>query len=276
MIGRWMVRFLFIGALCFVAVGIVDLEFDPPLAESNGLEGDENEDASSLEFVEEDADNREPVEDNQPDDSADGGLLFIGLGGSILGMLFLGSGLLEIMKVSVIMALVVPLLAKHSKSDERNRGRILGFIEGHAGIHFSALRDALHLANGVTAHHLHVLEQENAIVSWRDGARRRYAASHLTPEEQSTISNPPVGTRLAILETLAGAGKLGLKNTEIAAHLQLSRQLLSYHMKHLSEASLIEKSSSRKRALWRLTEQGVNALGTPVTGERKINSPIPS
>ena len=33
MIGRWMVRFLFIGALCFVAVGIVDLEFDPPLAE---------------------------------------------------------------------------------------------------------------------------------------------------------------------------------------------------------------------------------------------------
>ena len=276
MIARWLLRLLFIAALSFVAFGIANIEFGTPMADSSGFDGGENDDAPSQEFVAEDAEKRLPAEENQPQDSANDGLFFVGLGGSMLGMLFLGSGLLEFMKVSVFMALVVPLLAKHSKNDERNRGRILGFIEGHAGIHFSALRDALHLANGVTAHHLHVLEQENAIVSWRDGARRRYAASHLTPEEQFSVSSPPVGTRLAILETLAGAGQLGLRNTEIAAQLQLSRQLLSYHMKQLTAASLIEKSSSKKRAFWRLTEQGVNALAAPAISERKISSPIPS
>ena len=82
------------------------------------------------------------------------------------------------------MALFSPLLAKikSTREDLLTRGRILGYLEANAGIHFSALRDALGLANGVTAYHLQILESKNQIISWRDGKLRRYAISSLSRE----------------------------------------------------------------------------------------------
>jgi predicted transcriptional regulator len=185
---------------------------------------------------------------------------FIGLGGGILAALFLGSGVFEVLKIAVLMALFTPLISKKSRNDELNRGRILGFIEGNAGIHFSALRDGLQLANGVTAYHLQMLETQNEIISWRDGKLRRYAAAHLSVEQRAAVAHPVIGTRLAILETLSRAGQLGLSNAQIAEQLQLSRQLLSYHIKSLSDESFIEKVLPKRRSPWALTTNGQEIL----------------
>ena len=185
-------------------------------------------------------------------------------GGAALGSLAVGSILFEPMRVTVLIALATPLLArmKSNREDLLTRGRILGYLEANSGIHFSALRDALGLANGVTAYHLHTLESQGEVISWRDGKLRRYAVSSLTKEELSRIRNPIAGTRLAILEVLADSGQIGLKGSDIKTKLQISRQLLSHHLSELKSAELVEPASEARRPNWRLSSIGLETLSS--------------
>ena len=185
-------------------------------------------------------------------------------GGAALGSLAVGSILFEAMRVTVLVALATPLLArmKANQEDLLTRGRILGYLEANSGIHFSALRDALGLANGVTAYHLHTLEGQGEVISWRDGKLRRYAVSSLTNEELSRIRNPIAGTRLAILEVLADSGQIGLKGSDIKTKLQISRQLLSHHLSELKSAELVEPASEARRPNWRLSSIGLETLSS--------------
>ena len=68
----------------------------------------------------------------------------------------------EAARLSIYLAIIGPIagLTQRGEGGVFTRGRILGFIEAHPGIHFSALRDALSLGNGVTAHHIQILEKE--------------------------------------------------------------------------------------------------------------------
>jgi len=185
-------------------------------------------------------------------------------GAGALGSLVLGSFMLEFVKVTVLVALVSPMLArmKANREDMLTRGRLLGYLEANAGIHFSALRDALGLANGVTAYHLHTLESTGQVISWRDGKLRRYAISSLSREEVSRIRNPIAGTRLAILEVLAESGNIGLSGTEIRSKLEISRQLLSHHLSELRNGELVEAATEARRPHWRLSDNGMEALVT--------------
>ena len=88
--------------------------------------------------------------------------------GSGLAMFFsilFGSAFLEIMRVALLGAIITPLLSTMVtiRDDLLTRGRILGYLEANAGIHFSAIRDGLGLANGVTAYHLRVLESRGRL-----------------------------------------------------------------------------------------------------------------
>ena len=185
-------------------------------------------------------------------------------GGAALSSLAVGSILFEAMRVTVLIALATPLLArmKGNREDLLTRGRILGYLEANSGIHFSALRDALGLANGVTAYHLHTLEGQGEVISWRDSKLRRYAVSSLTKEELSRIRNPIAGTRLAILEVLADSGQIGLKGSDIKTKLQISRQLLSHHLSELKSAELVEPASEARRPNWRLSSIGLKTLSS--------------
>ena len=187
--------------------------------------------------------------------------LIIG-GASTLGSIMMGSILFEFVRVTVLMALFSPLLAKFNstRDDLLTRGRILGYLEANAGIHFSALRDALGLANGVTAYHLQVLESKNQVISWRDGKLRRYATSSISREEIGLITSPIVGTRLAILDVLSDSGSLGLSGTEIRKRILISRQLLSHHLSELRKSDIIEPSSESKRPNWRISTRGKEVL----------------
>ena len=174
----------------------------------------------------------------------------------------MGSILFEFVRVTVLMALFSPLLAKFNstRDDLLTRGRILGYLEANAGIHFSALRDALGLANGVTAYHLQVLESKNQVISWRDGKLRRYAISSISRKEIGLITSPIVGTRLAILDVLSDSGSLGLSGTEIRKRILISRQLLSHHLSELRKSDIIEPSSESKRPNWRISTRGKEVL----------------
>ena len=187
--------------------------------------------------------------------------LIIG-GAGALGSLLIGSLMLEFVKVTVLIALVSPMLAgmKRNREDMLTRGRILGYVEANAGIHFSSLRDGLGLANGVTSYHLHTLESTGQVISWRDGKLRRYAVSTLSIEEVSRIKNPIAGTRLAILEVLADSGSVGMPGTEIRERLKISRQLLSHHLSELRNVDVVEAASNNRRPNWRISNKGMDIL----------------
>jgi len=199
--------------------------------------------------------------DGEDEDSPLPGQLIAG-GIGALGSLLVGSMFLEFVKVTVLVALVSPMLArmKSNRDDMLTRGRLLGYLEANPGIHFSALRDALGLANGVTAYHLHLLESTGQIISWRDGKLRRYAISSLTKEEVSRIKNPISGTRLAIMEVLANSGNLGMSGPDIRKKLQISRQLLSHHLSELRDGGMIEAASEVRRPNWKVSDSGHDAL----------------
>ncbi len=239
------------------------------LADDDGSEEEQN----PLMFAEGDAaeDDRGENEESQPvvkrgggeedEDSALPGQLIAG-GIGALGSLLVGSAFFEFVKVTVLVALVSPMLArmKSNREDMLTRGRLLGYLEANPGIHFSALRDALGLANGVTAYHLHFLESSGQIISWRDGKLRRYAISSLTKEEVSKIKSPILGTRLAILEVLASSGNLGMSGPDIRKKLQISRQLLSHHLSELRTGGMIEAASEARRPNWKVSDSGHDAL----------------
>ena len=274
--GSWSIRFLIVVSLASVLFGVATLDegqadtaTDAPADENDfsGVASAEESDQESEETTELDSlpmEAREP-ESKEHEPENDSSIGFIGFGTGLFTLLFLSSALSEAIKIAILMAIVTPLIAKKSNRDDLNRGRILGFIEANAGIHFSALRDALLLANGVTAHHLQMLETQGTIISWRDGKLRRYAAANISPDQIHAISHPIIGTRLAILETLADAGALGLSNKEIATKLQLSRQLLSHHMIQLNANQLVEKTEAKKRSPWRLTVIGTETISGTTT-----------
>ena len=226
-----------------------------------------NEEISSLDMAlaESDSEDTQPVlerEEKEGESQSNTPSRLIAGGAGALGSLALGSIFFEVMRVSVLIALVSPLLArmKKNREDLLTRGRLLGFLEANPSIHFSALRDGLGLANGVTAYHLHTLESAGQVISWRDGKLRRYAVSSLTQEEVSRIKNPIIGTRLAILEVLSGSGNIGMSGRELQEKLEISRQLLSHHLMELRNGDYVEAASDARRPKWRLSGSGLDVL----------------
>lgn len=273
--GIWLTRFLLLVFLSATIYGAFtsfaedapesdqqeDGPFDGPLQKDEAA--DESDGAESAEFapLEEDTPEQSPESSND-DTSANSTPLYV-LSGGIGGLsLIVFSGLFfEFMRVVLLIALVAPMLAtrKTHREDELTKGRILGYIEANAGIHFSALRDGLHLANGVTAYHTSNLEKEGKIFSWKDGKNRRYASTFIPKAERKAIQNPLSGTRLAILEVLAEKGQLGTDTKEIRERLAISRQLLSHHINELKASELIERSEEKKR-FWRPSDRGLQQL----------------
>ncbi len=168
----------------------------------------------------------------------------------------------EAARFSILLAVLGPLIGITQRGEGGifTRGRILGFVEAHPGIHFSALRDALQLGNGVTAHHIQVLEKEGRIISWMDGRVRRFASSGVNQERLKEIKSPVTGMQIAILQILSESGKLGIQSGELRVKLETSRQLLSYHMKQLIERDFVTSIGKGRALKWSLLDEGKKQL----------------
>ena len=168
----------------------------------------------------------------------------------------------EAARLTMLLAILGPILAITQRGEGGifTRGRILGFIEAHPGIHFSALRDALSLGNGVTAHHIQILEKEGRIITWIDGKVRRFSSSGIDQKRLKEIQSPVVGMQIAILQILAENEQFGIKSGELRTKLETSRQLLSYHMKQLSEREYVSSTGKGRALRWSLLEKGKKQL----------------
>jgi len=268
--GVWAVRILLLTCLLSAVYGSLNPNFEgSPFAEQAEPEDNaafeptsgEDESADAGDRVESPAAADEaPVLDAPAGEAATNPFLTGGLLG--MGLVMLSGLVFEFIRVVVLVALVAPMLATKSRhrEDDLTKGRILGYIEANAGIHFSALRDGLGLANGVTAYHTNNLEREGKIFSWKSGKNRRYASSSVPKHERKRFQNPLTGTRLAVLEVLAEKGQAGTTTKELRERLDISRQLLSHHLNDLKANELIERATGNERKAWRVSKNGSERL----------------
>ena len=272
--GVWLIRLVVLACVVATAYGIV--EFEATSAGENSGDLSQEPELAGLDAANDESDDAESAPAKVADDeipvgvsdqeAVDSGALpaHLALTGGAAGLtlLALSGAMFEFIRVVLLIALVTPLLAKrqHHREDELTKGRILGYIEANAGIHFSALRDGLGLANGVTAYHTNNLEREGKIISWKHGKHRRYASSVLSKADRMTVKDPLTGTRLAILEVLAEKGQLGTTAKDLQQRLDLSRQLLSHHLRQLRSSQLIEEGPQKGRKTWKVSELGLANL----------------
>jgi len=268
--GVWAVRILLLTCLLSAVYGSLNPNFEgSPFAEQAEPEDNAAFEPASAEEESADANNKAespvaadeaPVLDAPAGEAATNPFLTGGLMG--MGLVMLSGLVFEFIRVVVLVALVAPMLATKSRhrEDDLTKGRILGYIEANAGIHFSALRDGLGLANGVTAYHTNNLEREGKIFSWKSGKNRRYASSSVPKHERKRFQNPLTGTRLAVLEVLAEKGQAGTTTKELRERLDISRQLLSHHLNDLKANELIERATGNERKAWRVSKNGSERL----------------
>ncbi len=272
--GVWLIRLVVLVCAVATTYGIVEWQTTSGVAETDNLS--QEPELAGLDAANEESDDAESAPARLADDeapvgesdqeAADSGALPANLaltgGAAGLTLLALSGAMFEFIRVVLLIALVTPLLAKRQRhrDDELTKGRILGYIEANAGIHFSALRDGLGLANGVTAYHTNNLEREGKIISWKHGKHRRYASSVLSKADRMTVKNPLTGTRLAILEVLAEKGQLGTTAKDLQQRLDLSRQLLSHHLRQLRSTQLIEEGPQKGKKTWKVSELGLANL----------------
>jgi len=279
--GVWAVRILLLTCLLSAVYGSLNPNFEgSPFAEQAEPEDnaafeptsgeDESADAEEARVESPESAVEAPVLDAPAGETAANPFLTGGLLGMCL--VFLSGLFIEFMRVVVLVALVAPMMAKRGRhrEDDLTKGRVLGYIEANAGIHFSALRDGLGLANGVTAYHTNNLEREGKIFSWKSGKNRRYASSSIPRQERKRFQNPLTGTRLAVLEVLAEKGQVGTTSKELRERLAISRQLLSHHLNELKTNELIERATGNERKAWRVSENGSERLQASRTLQKTL------
>lgn len=153
------------------------------------------------------------------------------------GMAALSFAATENSRFGLFKLFLIPLYTRMKRDtvlDHFTRGRIYGFIESHPGTHYSHIKDYLGLKNGSVVYHLSVLERQGLIKSLRDGLYRRFYPVNY-PLQSETPGLSPVQERI-FNEIVANPG---ISQKEVALHLGVTPRVLSYHVRQMSQASLL-------------------------------------
>jgi predicted transcriptional regulator len=127
--------------------------------------------------------------------------------------------------------------------DNFTRGEIFGYIKANPGVHFSEIKRALELKNGSLAYHIRALEKRDFIVSKRDrGYKRFYPKTMKLPARNIRELIPMQRNIMEIVKESPG-----ISQTNIAEQLDISFQLVHYHVKILLDADymILEKDGKQ-------------------------------
>jgi len=124
------------------------------------------------------------------------------------------------------------------------RGEIYGFIKANPGASLTAVRENLGLSNGVVAYHLRVLLREEYVVAHREGGYKRFY-----PRDMQVPRKRVHFTRLQVDIVDKVRRHPGIGQSELAAMLSESKQVVSYNLKVLVAAGVarVEREGSKAR-----------------------------
>lgn len=185
------------------------------------------------------------------------------------GFFVLFVGFTEVGKYRFLIFLL-PLYSRIKGLDvfkHKDRDRIYDYIVTSPGEHLHSLSDGLDINLNTLTYHLRVLEREEYIISYKDGVKRRFfpkkmklPRSEVSRFYPNIVRTYNVGNvqlseiQLQIFKTikenqnknLDGNGMIGISQKDIASKLtkrmkiNISKQVVNYHVKLLSEGNLIK------------------------------------
>jgi predicted transcriptional regulator len=166
--------------------------------------------------------------------------LGIALGVGIIGFL----GFTEVGMLAVLWTLLLPLFTRLRRDEVLNqftRGEIFGFIKANPGVHLTAIKENLDLANGVLAYHLKVLIREEFVITRREGGYKRFY-----PHDMRVPRKRVHFTRLQLDMVEKLSLHPGLTQTALARMLGESKQVVNYNLRVLIAAEVVrvEKDGS--------------------------------
>jgi predicted transcriptional regulator len=194
-----------------------------------------------------------PPDTKTPDEGISWGLVLlitcaalVGSGGVVVGATEIGH-----YSFFFIFYLLYTRLKKEYILDNFTRGRIYGYVEANPGEHFNAIKRALGIKNGSLAYHLRTLEKGGYIVSKRDrGYTRFYPKSMKLPKKNVKELIPIQRSIIEIIKSNPGISQRG-----IAEKMNISYQLVHYHIKVLQEANYLNLKKDRKQTYCYETEE---------------------
>lgn len=132
-------------------------------------------------------------------------------------------------------------LEKAPLPDNFTRTEIYSFINANPGVQFRAICGGLGLSIGVVQFHLAQLQKSGLITSFRKGRYKRFfEAGRFSRREMETIAWLRLDTVRNIVKALLE--KKQLSHGELAGHLNISSQGLTWQMNRLRETRLIQQS----------------------------------
>lgn len=169
----------------------------------------------------------------------DWGLIGAGAGISIVALL---AFLTEQGRYWLLRLLWVPLYSRLERSellDQATREEVDAAIEDEPGIHLRELARRVDASYSTVLYHLRRLESAGLVRSERDGVKRRfYPVDARVPDGDA----PTRDRVLAIVEA-----EPGIHQSAIARELDLSRQLVSYHLEQLETEGRVHREPDGSR-----------------------------
>jgi len=156
-------------------------------------------------------------------------------------------GFTEVGILFVMWSLLMPLFTRLKKKEVLNqftRGQIYGYIKANPGVHLTAIKENLGLANGVLAYHLKVLIREEFIVARREGGYKRfYPRDMKVPRKRVHFTR----LQLDIVERLSMHP--GTTQATLARMLGESKQVINYNVGVLVAAGVIRVERAGSKTL---------------------------
>lgn len=137
-----------------------------------------------------------------------------------------------------IFAVAFPLYCKIRKKkvlDNFLRGRIYEHICSNPGASYNRIMHQLGVRNGTLAHHLRMLEHHEMVYGQRDGIHKRFFPSRMKTPKRPYLTE----LQELILDTVKE--NPGATQVDIARKLDRPKQVVHYHMRHLSKAGMIRR-----------------------------------
>lgn len=163
---------------------------------------------------------------------------------AILGIIFTETGKYKFL---TLLPLIIPMYTRIQKEDVLDqfvRGKIYGFIKGNPGVYYNQVMRELDMENGTLSYHLYMLEKTGMIKSRKEGLRYRvfYTTAMKFPEEERYRLTE---LQLKILKIIKE--NKGISQKEIAKMLNEKHQTISYNVKILKQARLIDVHKKGRR-----------------------------
>lgn len=143
-------------------------------------------------------------------------------------------------------ALFIPLYTRIKKEEvleHFTRGEIFGYILANPGEHLNAIKRALDINNGRLVYHLTKLEKTGYIFSKIDRSYKRFYPTKVKLPKRNI--NELTRIQKDIVDVVDR--NPGISQSDIASNLDISRQLVNYHIKILRDAGCIEIKHDEKQ-----------------------------